>query len=68
MPIRLFNVFLILIQYNENTEIKSYLDEILRRLQSRNAVGDIGAMLIKPVQRIMIYPLLLNELAKVAKL
>jgi len=29
-------------------------------------VFDIGAMLLKPVQRILKYPLLLNELAKVS--
>lgn len=42
-----------------------YINRMLDRLRQKTVVFDLGALLIKPVQRILKYPLLLNELFKV---
>jgi hypothetical protein len=45
----------------------AYINGILEKLRQKTTVFDLGALLIKPVQRILKYPLLLNELFKVWK-
>ena len=52
-------------QYEENAEILEYFKAQLDVMRQSATVFDLGAILIKPVQRILKYPLLLNELIKV---
>ena len=52
-------------QYEENAEIQEYFKAQLDVMRQSATVFDLGAILIKPVQRILKYPLLLNELIKV---
>ena len=54
-----------LFQYNQNSEIKEYIEKLLDELREKHVVFDLEALLIKPVQRILKYPLLLNALFKV---
>ena len=58
--------FKCLFQYREDQSIKQYFDEMLNKLREKIVVFDLEALLIKPVQRILKYPLLLNELIKVS--
>ena len=53
-------------QYNENPSVSAFMQTQLNKLRERSVVFDIEAILIKPVQRILKYPLLLNELFKVS--
>ena len=55
----------LLVQYEENAEIQEYFKAQLDVMRQSATVFDLGAILIKPVQRILKYPLLLNELIKV---
>ena len=59
-----YNIIL-LFQYNQNSEIKEYIEKLLDELREKHVVFDLEALLIKPVQRILKYPLLLNALFKV---
>lgn len=54
-----------LLKYEENESVMEYINQLLDRLRQKTVVFDLGALLIKPVQRILKYPLLLNELFKV---
>ncbi|CAL1529614.1 unnamed protein product, partial [Lymnaea stagnalis] len=51
-------------RYAENAEVSEYLKQRLERMREHMNVFDIAGVLIKPVQRILKYPLLLNELLK----
>ena len=52
-------------QYEENESIMEYINKMLEKMRQKTVIFDLGALLIKPVQRILKYPLLLNELYKV---
>ena len=54
-----------LIQYEDNSEIQAFFASKLDVVRQSSVVFDFGSILIKPVQRILKYPLLLNELLKV---
>ncbi|XP_045175182.2 dynamin-binding protein-like isoform X2 [Mercenaria mercenaria] len=58
------DVITLIEKYNQNADIKAYLDRLLDKLRENHVVFDLEALLIKPVQRILKYPLLLNELFK----
>ncbi|XP_060600794.1 dynamin-binding protein-like isoform X2 [Ruditapes philippinarum] len=58
------DVITLIEKYNQNADIKAYLERLLDRLREKHVVFDLEALLIKPVQRILKYPLLLNELLK----
>jgi len=53
------------VQYESNDEALNYINEMLSKMRQHMSVFDLGSILIKPVQRILKYPLLLNELIKV---
>ncbi|XP_052067462.1 dynamin-binding protein-like isoform X1 [Mytilus californianus] len=57
-------VISILEKYREDPSIKQYFNGKLNELREQIVVFDLEALLIKPVQRILKYPLLLNELIK----
>ena len=46
-------------------EVQDYINKLVEAMKEKMSVFDLGAVLIKPVQRILKYPLLLNELLKV---
>ena len=45
--------------------MKEFFNRKIEELREHTNVFDVKAMLIKPIQRILKYPLLLNELSKV---
>ena len=51
-------------KYDENVEITKFLNAKLMPLKQHINVFSLGALLIKPVQRILKYPLLISELIK----
>ncbi|KAK0068512.1 dynamin-binding protein, partial [Biomphalaria pfeifferi] len=51
-------------RYTESPEVSDYLNKKLEKMREHMNVFDIAGVLIKPVQRILKYPLLLNELHK----
>lgn len=53
-------------QYDDNKEIMTIFDKGIETLRYQVACFDMSSILIKPVQRILKYPLLLNELMKVS--
>ena len=53
------------LQLESNKEAQAYFQEQLNILRGKMMVFDLAAILIKPVQRIMKYPLLVGELIKV---
>ncbi|XP_061166815.1 dynamin-binding protein-like [Saccostrea echinata] len=57
-------VITLLEKYEESESIMGYINKMLDKLRQKTVVFDLGALLIKPVQRILKYPLLLNELFK----
>ncbi|XP_062618724.1 dynamin-binding protein-like, partial [Saccostrea cucullata] len=57
-------VITLLEKYEESESIMVYINKMLDKLRQKTVVFDLGALLIKPVQRILKYPLLLNELFK----
>ena len=54
-----------LFQYEKNEEVQEYFSHMLESMKHQSVFFDLGSILIKPVQRILKYPLLLNELYKV---
>ncbi|XP_046555696.1 LOW QUALITY PROTEIN: dynamin-binding protein-like [Haliotis rubra] len=51
-------------KYTDNVEVKEYFTRIITKLREQTNVFDLESLLIKPIQRILKYPLLLNELFK----
>ncbi|OWF54976.1 dynamin-binding protein-like [Mizuhopecten yessoensis] len=58
------DVIMVMERYHTNPSINEYFERMLDILREQSVVFDVGALLIKPVQRILKYPLLLNELIK----
>lgn len=54
-------------QHKDNPEVCEYFAAKVEEMRQKTNIFDVEAMLIKPVQRILKYPLLLNELQKVKK-
>jgi len=52
-------------QYDNMQEAQDYFNVALCSMRQQATVFDLGSMLIKPVQRILKYPLFLNQLIKV---
>ena len=63
--ILLQNSIFIHFQYEKDPEIQGCLNQMIEYMREKMSVFDLGSVLIKPVQRILKYPLLLNELLKV---
>lgn len=53
-------------KYEQVNEIQKLLQKSVEKLQSQVVCFNMGSILIKPVQRILKYPLILNELIKVS--
>jgi len=53
------------VKYECNNDIMNYINQKLVVMRQRMTVFDLSSILIKPVQRILKYPLLLSELLKV---
>ena len=51
-------------KYEENPEVKAILYKGLEKIKAETNCFDVPGILIKPVQRILKYPLLVNELVK----
>ena len=51
-------------KYEASPEVQRLLQKGVETLQSQVACFNMGSILIKPVQRILKYPLMLNELIK----
>ena len=56
---------MIYFQYEKDPDIQGCFNQMLDIMRKQMSVFDLGSILIKPVQRILKYPLLLNELVKV---
>ncbi|KAK6191099.1 hypothetical protein SNE40_002844 [Patella caerulea] len=52
-------------KYNAVPVIKEYFQRIITKMKEKCNVFDLDALLIKPIQRILKYPLLLGELLRV---
>ncbi len=52
-------------QCETHPEAQAFLTQALEQMKQKRSVFDLGSVLIKPVQRILKYPLLLSELMKV---
>ncbi|KAM9026715.1 rho guanine nucleotide exchange factor 38 isoform 2-T2 [Ara ararauna] len=48
--------------YEKDEELKQYLRDCVQFLKGKPNLMDMGSLMIKPVQRVMKYPLLLSEL------
>jgi hypothetical protein len=53
------------LQYENNDEMMAFINQKLSLMRQQMTVFDLSSILIKPVQRILKYPLLLSELLKV---
>jgi hypothetical protein len=60
------DVMALLEKYEDNAEVHDFINEGLAIVRKESNVFDLASLLIKPVQRILKYPLLLNELFKVS--
>ncbi|PSN46717.1 hypothetical protein C0J52_00872 [Blattella germanica] len=58
------NALMLLEKYESTEEIQSIFNKGIETLRYQIACFDMGSILIKPVQRILKYPLILNELIK----
>ncbi|XP_074659754.1 dynamin-binding protein-like isoform X2 [Tubulanus polymorphus] len=58
------DVLTLLEKYEDNPEIQNYIQDGIKLIKQHTGVFDLGSLLIKPVQRILKYPLLINELVK----
>ncbi|CAH1786582.1 unnamed protein product [Owenia fusiformis] len=58
------DVLALLEKYEGNEAVQEYFRQGLDVIREKIVVFDIGSLLIKPVQRVLKYPLLLNELLK----
>lgn len=59
-------VIFILFQHSNDEKLQQYLQDGLCRIRLQKAnIFDISALLLRPIQRIVRYPLILNELFKV---
>ncbi|KAJ9579096.1 hypothetical protein L9F63_024802, partial [Diploptera punctata] len=58
------NALILLEKYESVQEIQTMFDKGIETLRYQIACFDMGSILIKPVQRILKYPLILNELIK----
>lgn len=56
-----------MLQYESNEEIMKVFNKGIETLRRQVACFDMSSILIKPVQRILKYPLMLYELIKVNK-
>lgn len=55
-----------LLQHSTDDKLQQYLQDGLCRIRLQKAnIFDISALLLRPIQRIVRYPLILNELFKV---
>ncbi len=54
-------------KYESTPEVHRLLQKGVETLQGQVACFNMGSILIKPVQRILKYPLILNELIKVSR-
>ncbi|ESO00406.1 hypothetical protein HELRODRAFT_83139 [Helobdella robusta] len=59
------NVIALLEKYDVDEECQNFMQRMMQKMKSKMVVFDLGSILIKPVQRILKYPLLLSELDKV---
>ena len=62
---QLIEIMFILYQYENNEVVTNFIRQKLSVMRQKTSVFDLSAILIKPVQRILKYPLLLSELLKV---
>ena len=60
-----FSHHVVVFQYEEMPEIQEYFSRQIEIMKQQATVFDLGSCLIKPVQRVLKYPLLLNELIQV---
>ncbi|XP_013387330.1 dynamin-binding protein [Lingula anatina] len=58
------DVLALLEKCESQQDIQDYFNRGLEKVRQHTTVFDLGSLLIKPVQRILKYPLLLNELLK----
>jgi len=52
----------------KNTKLSSFFAEAKKELQGRTGAWDVGSLLIKPVQRVLKYPLLIKQLLDVTSI
>ena len=61
-----YQLFHLIFQHSNDEKLQQYLQDGLCRIRLQKAnIFDISALLLRPIQRIVRYPLILNELFKV---
>ncbi|KAK2154175.1 hypothetical protein LSH36_275g08005 [Paralvinella palmiformis] len=58
------DVLALLTKYEKDPDIQACFNQMIEFMREKMSVFDLGSVLIKPIQRILKYPLLLNELLK----